>query len=281
MLGSRADLHVHTNASDGTRSPGEAVRLAHSLGLAAIAITDHDSVAGLPEAIEAGRSTGVEVVAGVEINTEHHGRDIHILGYHVDCFEPRLLEGLALSRGSRVRRVRLIVERLNHLGIRIDLDRVMFLAGEATVGRPHIARVLVEDGRVHDLKEAFDLLLGQGAPAYVPRDWFTPFDAVGLVIAAGGAPVLAHPASAGGDAVIAELQPYGLAGIEVDHPDHEPGVVRHYRRLANARGLIATGGSDSHGPGVDHRTAIGGRTCPAATVESLLRAARGPLGRLL
>lgn len=275
FLAGRADLHTHTNASDGSQTPSEVVRAAADLGLSAVAITDHDTVAGLEEALEQGRKSGVVVVPGVEINTEQGGHEIHILGYYVDRHAPELAAKLQWLLGGRERRAARIVARLREIGVTISLDHVMELAAGAAVGRPHVARALAEAGWVRNMAEAFDQFIGLGAPAYVPREWLSPTEAADVILAAGGAPVLAHPGTAGdaGD-LIPRLLEHGLVGIEVFYPEHGEEAERLFRRIAEENGLIMTGGSDSHGSGFAFRSGLGQRTCPFETVTLLEAAAR-------
>ena len=277
----RADLHAHTSASDGSQKPSEVVRTAAGLGLSAVAITDHDTVAGLEEALEQGKKDGVVVVPGVEINTEQGGHEIHVLGYHMDWHAPDLATKLQWLRGGRERRAARIVARLREIGVTISLDRVMELAAGGAVGRPHVARALAEAGWVHSLPEAFDQFIGQGAPAYVPREWLSPTEAADVILAAGGAPVLAHPGTAGDTGeLIPRLLEHGLVGIEVYYPEHGVEAERLFRRIAKNYGLIMTGGSDSHGPGFAFRSGLGQRTCPFETVALLeAAAARGRVAR--
>lgn len=250
------------------------VRAAADLGLSAVAITDHDTVAGVAEALAQGQASGLVVVPGVEINTERGGHEIHVLGYYLEWQSPRLVAKLEWLRSGRERRAARIVARLREIGVPISLDRVFELAAGAAVGRPHVARALAEAGWVHSMKEAFDQFLGQGAPAYVPREWLSPEEAVDVIAGAGGAPVLAHPGTAGEEDLVQRLLEHGLVGIEVYHPEHGDEEERRFRRVAKENGLIVTGGSDSHGPGFAFRSGLGQRTCPFETVTLLREAAR-------
>ncbi len=247
-----ADLHVHTNASDGTWSPAEAVRTAARLGLRAIAITDHDTLDGIPEALRTGERVGVEVVPGVEINTDYAGTEVHVLGYFVDFQEESpLLKLLYRIRKARDERARNMVEKLRQLGVGISFERVKELADGAVVGRPHVARALIELGIVRDLREAFAKFIGPGAPAYVPRYKLTPQQAIAEIMNNGGVAVLAHPGLIGKDELIAEAVEAGLTGLEVLYPEHTPECRRRYTELACTYNLVVTGGSDCHGPGSD------------------------------
>ncbi|GAB7387482.1 PHP domain-containing protein [Bacillaceae bacterium] len=273
-----ADLHTHTTASDGTRRPRENVRLAKAAGLRAVAITDHDTVGGIAEALAAGRETGIEVVPGIEISTLHEGQDVHVLGYYVDFRDERFLERLSELRGTRDLRNRMMVEKLRELGIEITLDEVYARRREerGNVGRPHIAEVLVEKGIVGSLEEAFDVYLGKGGKAYVTPPRIAPQEAIDLIRQAGGVPVLAHPGVYGDDGMVEKLIRYGLAGIEVFHPDHDEEDEARYRRMAERYGILLTAGSDFHGEreGKIFHAPVGTKKVPFETVARLKALAR-------
>lgn len=268
-----ADLHSHTTASDGTLSPAELVGRARVAGLAFLGITDHDTVDGLPEAAAAARREGIGVVPGVELSTDATGREVHILGYYCRAEAGPLADLLAEMRAARRRRVEQIVERLRGAGVPVVMERVVALAGAGSAGRPHVARALVEQGLVRDVKDAFERYLGRGRPGYVPRRKLHPAEAVRRVRAAGGVPVLAHPGLMGDDVTLGELLAAGLQGIEVHYPEHRPRQVRKYARLAREYALIATGGSDFHGVG-ERRSDVATVTVSDAVVEQLREAAR-------
>ncbi len=265
----KADLHVHTTFSDGVLTPTEIVERAHEVGLDAVAITDHDSVAGVPEAAEAGRRLGVQVVPGVEINTDVPGSEVHMLGYFLDIESPALKEALHGLREGRLRRAERMVLLLRRIGVPVRLERVLEIAGGgAAVGRPHVAQAIIELGRASDMNDAFGKYLGRGRPAHAARRKFTPEQAIGIIRAAGGVPVLAHPALSGCDRKVRGWVRAGMRGIEADHSEHQDAQVCAYRRLARDLGLIATAGSDFHGlPG--NRTVLGGHTCDTEVVERL------------
>ncbi|MBM3187792.1 MAG: PHP domain-containing protein, partial [Chloroflexi bacterium] len=189
----RVDLHIHTRVSDGQHSAAEIVRMALKAGLQTIAITDHDAVEAVPEAIEAVQGSGLTVLSGVEISADAGSLEIHILGYLVDWEDAELARGLAASRTSRVERAGEMLARLRGLGVLLSAERVAELADGGSIGRPHIALALREAGYVSTVQEAFDRYLGQGRPAYAPRAKMTPREAIERVLAAGGVPVLAHP----------------------------------------------------------------------------------------
>lgn len=240
------DLHAHTTASDGALAPAALVDLARREGIGVLGVTDHDTVAGLDEAMEAGARLGVEVVPGVEISSHYHRQEIHLLGYFVQPTAPALLERLAAWREDRLGRLHRMVDRLRRYNIRLDASGIVARAG-SSVGRPHVAMALMEGGHVATVEEAFDRFLAEGKPAYVPRQHVPVADAIALVRAAGGLPVLAHPGMYGNDGMIPDLLGDGLAGIEVLHCDQNEAATTRYRRLASRYDLVCTGGSDFHG----------------------------------
>ncbi|MGE5484495.1 MAG: PHP domain-containing protein [Ignavibacteriales bacterium] len=269
---SRADLHIHTTASDGTITPGGVVEYATRMGLAAIAITDHDTSAGVAEAMAVAERQGIDVIPGLEINTDVGDREMHILGYLAWPLTPRLAGILELMRSAREVRIDEMVRRLEKCGIAISAARVREIAGGGVVGRPHVARAMVEAGKVRSIEEAFHLYLDIGRPCYVERYKISPQEAVGEIALAGGVPVLAHPGSARRDDLIPDLIAAGLRGIEAYHPDHDAGTAERYLGLCKKEGLIPTGGSDSHGE--DDRGPTIGRITVAYEIVAELRAAK-------
>ena len=258
----RIDLHCHSDVSDGTEPPAEVVRRAAEAGLDLIALTDHDSVAGVATAAQAGASLGVQVVSGCEISCHRDGTSVHLLGYLFDPDAPDLAEELELIRTDRVRRAEVMVGRLRDLGADVDYGRVLEIAGDAaSVGRPHVARAMVERGVVADVAGAFTPeWIGNDGRAYVEKRALDPVDAVRRVRAAGGVAVCAHPGAVKRgplpDDLIGEMAEAGLAGVEVDHPDHDEAVRTRLRALAKRLGLLPTGSSDDHGALTGHRLGV-------------------------
>ncbi|MDO9118261.1 MAG: PHP domain-containing protein [Nitrospira sp.] len=249
---SRIDLHLHTTHSDGSQSPAEVVRLAHEAGVSALAITDHDITTGLPEAMAAGQALGIEIIPGIEISSRHGASELHVLGYFLRWQDAQLNERLLTLRESRHRRNPKIIELLQATGIDITYDEVRAVAGSDSVGRPHIARVLMDKKVVTTAKEAFDRFLAEGKAAYVPRDLPAPADAIRWIKDAGGLAVLAHPTwvktTEGTLTDLArQLKEQGLDGVEVHYSTHTPRQTRTYLSLAKQLGLLVTGGSDFHG----------------------------------
>lgn len=265
-----ADLHTHTTASDGDQSPTELIRQAHEVGIKAIAVTDHDTTRGVREACEAGNRYGVEVLAGIELSAEISQGQCHILGLLIDPESVTLLTRLREVLDNRALRNDRIVAKLNALGMPITIEEVRAEAGGEVTARPHFARVLVDSGYVATMQEAFDVYLAKGAKAYVDRDRLTQAEAVNLIHAAGGVAILAHPNNLKRDAadtetVIRNLQSVGLDGIEAFYNRHTAEENARYAALADRLGLLATGGSDFHGPSVKPTVFLGHveGECPA------------------
>lgn len=242
------DLHSHTTASDGTFRPGRLVRRAVKNGVRVLAITDHDTTAGLPEALEEAARWSIDIIAGIEINTEFRDREVHILGYFIDTENAELRRRLEYVRERRQTRVRRILERLHDLGLEVTEDDVARFGRGDSLGRPHVAQALVARKHALHVADAFDRFLGRERPAYVPRESLSAPEAIQLIRAAGGVPVLAHPMYLQSDAVIEELIAAGLGGIEANYPTHTVAHREHFIELAQTNGLGITGGSDFHGP---------------------------------
>lgn len=277
----RYDLHTHTRASDGMNAPADNVRLAREQGLTGLAITDHDTVAGVMEAMAEGERQSIFVIPGVEISTRASGKDIHVLGYFLKTDDPVLLQRLASLRETREARNVQIIDKLNGLGISITLDEVKAGLGrplrpDESLGRPHIADALVRKGLAADMRDVFDRYLGEGKPGYASLPRISPEEAMGWIREAGGAPVLAHPGLYGDDELVEAIVAKGRpAGIEVYHSDHGPEDEERYLALARRYGLIATGGSDYHGvrQGVVFHGDLGSRYADGECVRQLKNAA--------
>lgn len=272
----RVDLHVHSTASDGRLTPAEVIGGAAEKGLTYIALADHDSVAGIAAALAAAQSfPGLTVIPGIEISTDIPQGEVHILGYFIDYTDAQLLAKLEDFRNSRRRRAEKMVAKLDRLGIHIEWRRVQELAGTSTIGRPHIAQAMLERNYVPSFREAFDKYLGHGKPAYVEREKMLPAEAAGIIVKAGGLPVLAHPLTIiEPEAMILELIPAGLVGIEAYYKDYSAEKVASLVALAQKHNLIATGGSDFHGIEPDEETAIGGNDVPLEAAERLIALAQ-------
>jgi len=268
--GRRADLHAHTTSSAGVLSPEALVARAVDKHLAALAVTDHDTIEAIPRA-RAVAGTVLQLVPGIEMSTAFEGADLHILGYYIDPDHGPLRERLVCFQEERRKRALAIVERLGAMGLSVDLDEVLELAGPGVIGRPHVAEAMVRAGLVTDFDEAFERYLGAHAPAYVARPAFSPGEAIQLIHAAEGVSVLAHPGSQMPDGVIERLCGSGLRGIEVWHPQHGAATVRRYQALAQRLGLLITGGSDFHG---EHRSVdLGELPVPISVLDPLKQAA--------
>lgn len=278
----RCDLHTHSQASDGMQPPAENVKLAKQRGLSAVALTDHDTVAGVAEAQRAGREYGIDVVAGVEISTRAGGKDIHVLGYYVNTEDKQFLERLRGLREAREKRNHLIIAKLQELGLEISWQEVIDGLGrplepDESIGRPHMADVLVRKGYAADMRDAFNRYLAEGQPGFVSVPRVAPEDACQWIKDAGGAAVIAHPGLYGDDELVRRiLVDAHPDGIEVVHSDHGPEEERRYAELAREFGLIQTGGSDYHGvrQGVVFHGDLGSKTVTIDVLDEL-RAAAG------
>ncbi|MCL5291452.1 MAG: PHP domain-containing protein [Actinobacteria bacterium] len=263
------DLHVHSRASDGTDTPAQVVHAASSLKLAAIAISDHDSVDGVDEAIAEGEIAGVEVVPAVEMSSEVGGRDIHFLGYFIDHKDDILLETLASLRQTRFERAKGIVDRLNNLGVELEMADVLAVAGGGAVGRAHIARALYAKGKVTSLPEAFKKFLDRGRPAYLAKTVLSPGEIIAMIHRVAGLASLAHPGVSVPDEFIDMFISYGLNAIEAYHYEHTPAQVKHYIELAERKGVSITGGSDSHGTNSTRGLTLGKVNVPDSVLTEL------------
>ena len=253
----QVDLHTHTTASDGVLSPTQLVQRAEKLALKVLAVTDHDSTEGVAEAVAAGQACGVDVIPGVEINTDVPGTEVHVLGYFVDPADPTLSVELARLRDGRIGRARRMAEKLTEMGAPVGFERILAIAGEGSVGRPHVAQALLEAGHVASREEAFDKYIGRNSPAYVERMKFTPAQACQLIRRAGGVPALAHPVFFDRygaikspfdlDTMLPDLIAAGLIGLEVYYPRYDAVTIEYLMAVIRRYQLLPTGGTDFHG----------------------------------
>lgn len=267
----RADLHVHSTASDGTATPTELVSLALERGVDVLAIADHDSVSGLAEAQLAAEGTALTLIPAVELSAVGSGIDVHILAYFVDPTDSSLAAELSELRSARFRRAQAMVEALADAGYSVTLDDVLALSGGGAVGRSHVARALVGSGAAESVSDAFKRLIGRGMPFYVPKDSQSPQMVISAVRELGAIPVLAHPGVTQTDPIVPELVEAGLLGIEAYHADHTPQQRTAYARLAAELGLLVTGGTDYHGATAPNPV-LGSVDVPEAAVRALLAA---------
>lgn len=278
----RIDLHLHTRYSDGSLTPAEVVDLAHQAGVTAMAITDHDIVDGIPHAMKAATELDIEIIPGVELSSHFNGQELHILGYFFDWQDLTFRDHLARQRLSRHVRNPQTIERLNALGLELSEDEVKAKAGSGSIGRPHIAQVLIDKGYVRHTQEAFDRYLGEGAPAYVPRTLSDTPEVITWIRHAGGVPVMAHPTwtRCKGESLYrlcARLKEAGLLGLEVFYSSHNQKQTSQYLELAKQLDLLVTGGSDFHGaanPSIQVGRGKGTLKVPDALLDPLRRAAR-------
>jgi predicted metal-dependent phosphoesterase TrpH len=277
------DLHTHSTASDGTARPAEVIRMAKQVGLRAVALTDHDTLDGVPEAAHEAKHMGIEFIPGCEISLDGVPGTFHMLGIGVDPANRVLAERLDFVRKGREGRNAEVVEKLRALGHDVTIEEVAAEAGGDVIGRPHFARVLVKRGVVKDFKDAFERFLGKGRAAYADRDRLPLPDAIAAIHGAGGAAVLAHPytialhAPAEFEKWLCETRAAGLDGIETVYTEHSAADVLHYRELARRCGLLESGGSDFHGDNkanTDVGTGKGGLRIPYAFWEALRDRAR-------
>lgn len=268
------DLHLHTTASDGLLPPAALVDAARAAGLRTIAITDHDSTAGIAEAVRAADACGMDCVPGIEITAIADERDIHVLGYFIDPKVEALVDLLARQQRDRLRRLSDMADRLAALGMPIDMSSILDDAARGrTVGRPHLADALIRAGHVRSRQDAFEQLLARGRPAFLSRAGAAPAEVIDVIHLAGGVASLAHPGLNERDDLIPALARAGLDALEARHSQHDENAERHYRRLAADHGLLVSGGSDFHGDPGDRDAVLGVVTLPAADLEGLRQAA--------
>ncbi len=270
------DFHNHSTCSDGKLTPTQLVDLAASRGVRIFALTDHDTLDGQEEAARAAaRHPDFTLIPGVELSCDVPGTEVHMLGLLVDRHDRALLDQLELFRRGRIERAEKMVEALARLGVPIEWSRVQEIAGEASVGRPHVAQALLERGHIQRFEEAFDRYLGRNGPAYFEREKLTPHDAIRMIRAAGGLPIFAHPSFTDGyEEIAADLAAHGLFGMEVYYKHYEPEQVESLRQLAERLGLFTSGGSDFHGIERDNERQPGDIPLPDAVALAMLDRAR-------
>lgn len=275
-MGAIVDLHLHTLASDGRLSPTELVNLVANRGLKVVAISDHDTTEGMAEANQAaGAFPDLQIIPAIELSTDIPGDEIHMLGYFLQYHDAEFQGVLRRFRAGRLERGRLMVEKLAALGKPVEWERVQAIAGDGSVGRPHIALAMVEKGYFKEPREAFYDYLGRNGLAYVEREKMTPAEGVELLARVGGAAVLAHPANLTDlDDKVAELKAAGLIGMEVHYAQYSPETVEYLLEVANRHDLIPCGGSDYHGLGNTGELLPGVLGPPMETVERLAEASR-------
>ena len=267
-LSIRVDLHTHSTASDGELSPAELVRLALERGVSVLALTDHDSCDGIDAAIAAARDTTLTVIPGVELSCDVPQTEVHMLGYFIDWHNAQFESMLVKFRDGRYGRAEKMTKKLTALGAPISFERVKAIAGDASIGRPHVAQALLEAGHITNVSEAFDKYIGRNGPAYVERFRLTPEDAVALILQAGGVPVLAHPREVTG--YVEQLVKVGLIGLEVFYGMYDDPTRSELARIARQYGLLTTGGSDFHGLNkMAHMSNLGLIDVPPMVVDRL------------
>ncbi|MFH1198677.1 MAG: PHP domain-containing protein [Candidatus Omnitrophota bacterium] len=263
-----ADLHLHTNASDGTFTPEEVVLKSKKSGLAAISIVDHDTVDALDAALKIAKDNEIEIIPGIELSAECDGKEIHILGYLIDHRNNDLTAKIKILKTNRIDRVHKITEKLKDLGVALSPKTVFDIAQDGIISRLHIARALVEAGAVTTTGEAFRRYIGDSSPAYVLGFKMQPEETISLIKNAGGIPVLAHPYSLHSDELTLKLIEFGIMGLEVYYPEHSQGMINFYLDLAKKYNLLVTGGSDCHGA-AKPEVKIGSIKIPYNLVERL------------
>lgn len=273
---SKVDLHIHSTASDGRLSPADIVCHSAERGLSVIAITDHDTIDGVASALIAAKALpGLKIIPGIELSTDVPQGEVHVLGYFIDYTDREFQATLEGLRNSRLKRAQGMITKLKNLGIHIDWERVREIAGEGSIGRPHIAQAMLEKGYISSMKEAFTRYISREGPAYVEREKMTPVEAVELVLKVNGLPVLAHPFTTNNpEVLIVELKAAGLVGIEAYYDGYTADEINELVSFANRYNLIATGGSDYHGLEAANETMIGGVDVPMESVELLIALAK-------
>jgi hypothetical protein len=272
------DLHVHSTASDGSLPPEGVVERARTAGLSAIALTDHDTVAGVPAAVATGDRLGLRVVGGCEFSSAAPWGEMHVLGYFLPSHSPELESFLERCRADRVRRGREMVTRLQRLGVGLEFDDVLRQSKGGAVGRPHVARAIVRHGSANDVSDAFDRYIGRGRPAFVDKNLPTFREIADLVHSVRGLVSVAHLKERGTRSFLERLRREGLDAVEIRHPGHDPDLRARLTDIATRLGLLRTGGSDWHGdpePGETHG-ALGSQEVPLEWLERLEELRAGP-----
>jgi predicted metal-dependent phosphoesterase TrpH len=275
----KADLHIHTTASDGLMTPDEVVHWSKLKRLTAIGITDHDTVNGISPAVDASLKYGVEIVPGIELSTMFDDEEIHVLGYYIDYKARWFLNTLEKIQNSRYERAERIVNKLNGLGIDITLEQVKVKADNGAIGRPHIARAMIDKGYINNIKDAFKEFIGRGCPAYVERYKLSSEEAIDIIKRTGGISVLAHPGLIRNKANIGRIINLGIDGIEAYHSKHDDETVRDTLAIARSRNLLVTGGSDCHGMKFNNEPIIGNYTVDYKYVQILKDTAKKRIWR--
>lgn len=269
----RIDLHTHTTASDGQDTPAELVKFAVQQGVSVLGVTDHDTVDALAQVQQHADAVGITLIPGVELSTTVDRAEVHVLGYFVDITDEGFIASLAVQAASRFNRIQRMIEKVQGLGYDINGDAILQQAEFGTIGRPHVARALIAIGAATDVSDAFDRFLKAGRPGYIPRDPFSPEDAVRLLVQHNAIPVLAHPYSTRDiESVLKRLVPAGLRGFETYYAEYSPEQHRELRAIADAWQLIPTGGSDYHGVGFREGRILGSAPVPQEVAERLFAA---------
>jgi predicted metal-dependent phosphoesterase TrpH len=272
LVTAKGDFHLHSTCSDGRLTPTALMELAAANGVRVLSLTDHDSTEGIAEAQVAAARLGVELVPGVELSTDIPGNEVHILGHFIDWESERFQAAAARFRDGRVGRGKEMVRKLRDLGLMIEWDRVREIAGEASVGRPHVALALREAGYVQTIEEAFDRYIGRNGPAYAEREKLLPEEAVEFIVSCGGLATMAHPNYVENpEPIVAGLKDRGLFGMEVYYKDYSPELVRKLKHIADRHGLLPMGGSDFHGLGTPGERTPGDIPLPDEVVDEFLR----------
>ncbi|MDH4223699.1 MAG: PHP domain-containing protein [candidate division Zixibacteria bacterium] len=270
------DLHIHTTASDGLLSPEKVVELSRELNLSAIAIADHDTVDGFQRAKVKASAVGIEVISAVELSIAYKKIDFHLLGYLIDCEGEEFRKKIASFRQERILRGEKMVVKLNELGVPLHIDSVKNIAGDASVGRPHLADALLKNDYVKSYDEAFTRYLGYHAPAYVPKRYLTPREGIELIHSVKGLAILAHPGTSHRDELLVDFMEMGIDGIEAYHSQYDNFLIKHYISWAKKYSLLYTGGSDCHGRG--HEILIGKVKVPYRCLDMLKEAKKSKFG---